>query len=221
MRTLLIAFTLLTGFARIASAGPLLIDTRDGSESYLAGLSSGGGAWGQTFTVSGSNLCLDSFSLFLTGFEPVSPGPVSSHVRGYIARFDSVLMAMTAPLYESEIQTIVPTGLQAFAFAPTLTLEAGVRYVAYLSTVGLTQPDGPSMTWGEKRTGGDVLAGESAVHLINGTWQAPFDTTGADAWFTASLSSPTSVPEPASGLLLLTGIGVLIRHRQQLRRAKP
>lgn len=171
--------------------------------------------YGQTFTVSGPDTQLDSFSLYL---RDRYDGTGTLDLRGYVASWDSVNFRANNLLFESATQTMNADGtLQEFAFSPAggLGLTAGQQYVAFLSISNLTSQLGS--TFGMPNAG-SVLSGGQFVFQNNGTepfqlFLSPWSTFVGpqDVWFKTSLSNPSAVPEPASLMLLgagLAGIGI-------------
>src|SRR5262245_19597947 len=85
--------------------------------------------YGQTFSVSGSDTFLDSFSMFLRDRDG---GSGTLDLRGCIAGWDGT--KATNVLFESGTHTMNAAGtLQEFAFDPNINLVSGSTYVAFLS----------------------------------------------------------------------------------------
>ena len=176
------------------------IDTTTSDGGFISGLSSLGGAFGQTFTVTGVDTRLDRFSLFLEGFQPGTDRPMA--LRGLLAEWDNTLSRPGPVLFQSDIRFAILAGLQEFAFTPDLALITDHRYVAYLSTFGLESQ--PRQIYDVKLTREDVLPGENLViGVLSGPWSA--FPGGLDMWFKAQLS-PVAVPEPMTLLLVAIGI---------------
>jgi hypothetical protein len=210
-------FTLFIAASLAAIAAPATaVTTVDTTGSDVGTVSAFGApdtaTYGQTFTVTGTDTTLSTFSLFLRNREGGS-GPLD--LRGYIGPWDG--SKATAILYESGTQTMNAAGnLQEFAFDPNVSLVSGQTYVAFLSISNLGSQ--PTSTFGMP-FGIDSVSGEF-VYLNNGTafgdlssqsWSGGF-TDQQDAWFKA-----TFVPEPTTGALLglgLTGVAAAGRKRR-------
>lgn len=178
---------------------------------------SGTATYGQTFTV-GSDRWLGSFSLYLQG-ELTSP----ISVRAYVQAWDGAMV--TGPvLFRSAVTAYAGSSapLELVFDALGTELQAGAKYVAYLSVSGLST--GSTETVGMPHSGDfghDLLADGGFVWADNGddldllgqTWWDGFEM-GNDVWFKATLASsapltpPPAVPEPASALLMLGGLAL-------------
>ena len=163
--------------------------------------------YGQTFTVTGTDTVLDSFSLYVRGRYS---GAGTVDLRGYIAAWDG--SKASSILFESATQTMNAAATQQeFAFnTGGLGLLSGSDYVAFLSISNLGVQ--AESTFGMPYAG-DEIAG-NFVFLNNGTnfgsltssnWGTGF-LGSSDAWFKASLSSSSVVPAPAT--LALFGLGL-------------
>jgi hypothetical protein len=183
------------------------IDTTVSDGGFVSGLSSSGWAYGQTFTATGLDVQLDSFSLVLQGFQPGTDQPMA--LRGFVAEWDSTLNRPGAALFQSDIRYAVNINAnQEFSFTPDLVLTADHQYVAYLSTLGLESF--PEQRYDVKKTRVDVLPGEG---MVSGGASGPWGSFGdIDMWFKAQLS-PVRVPEPGSLLLIVVGVVGLVGAR--------
>jgi hypothetical protein len=117
MKTYILTLALVVA-ALSVSAQPAAATSIDTTTSDVGNVSSFGpvgvGTMGQTFTASGPDTQLDSFSLYLRD----GLGGVTLDLRGYIASWDSVNARASSILFESTTQTMNAAGtLQEFAFA--------------------------------------------------------------------------------------------------------
>jgi hypothetical protein len=207
MRALVIAFMALSAVSVASSdCAALVIDTTttDIGDNTPFGAPDTA-TYGQTFTVSGSETFLDSFSLFLRNRRF---GSGTLDLRGYIATWTGTRAGTI--LFESGTETMNAAGaLQEFPFDPDLVLVTGVEYVALLSISNLSAQSDSSF---DMPNAGDRIAGEF-VFINSGTDFGQLTSTDwtevapDDVWFRASLNAPTGIPAPPT--LFLLGAGLL------------
>lgn len=224
--TLYSAFKAL-GLAAAMLAVPASAATIDTSGAYVAKIDSFGArstpVYGQTFTV-GSDNALNSFTFFLGG------GAVN--VRAYVYAWNGN-RAVGGAYYASDARSFggtTGTAFDALRFdVGAIDLVSGGRYVAFLTTAGLTQPSGAGAwmptagTFGSNPYGGGDFvyanAGDSAASLLARDWDASAGVLG-DVQFRAEFSAgaTSGVPEPAAWALLIGGFGLtggMLRGRRR------
>jgi PEP-CTERM motif len=215
----------------LASAQAAVIDTTGSDNGTMSSFGDPGTkTFGQTFTVSGADTFLDSYSLFLRNRIA---GDGTLDLRGYIASWDGA--KAISILFASGTQTMNADGtLQEFAFDPDITLISGNAYVAFLSILDL--PDQETNQFGMP-VGDDTIPGsfvftgnDNFSELTSNNWFVAEELgNGTDFWFKAALTGgptgcnlrtgcvePGAVPEPLTLSLLgagLAGIGWMRRQR--------
>lgn len=201
-------------FLALAASGAhaTVIDT---TASYVGDIHNFGypdtATYGQTFTVTGTDTVLNSFSLYLNG-------DYTQDVRGYIGTWDG--SKVTNLLYTSNTVSVSGSGTHELSFAPGgLMLTAGGTYVAFLSISEL--PMQPFAYFGMP-AGADSIPGQFVFinnstnfsQLTNTAWTTNW-SGNADVWFKADLGSPVSqVPEPTSLALASVGLAALLGRRK-------
>ncbi len=181
-----------------------LIDTTGSDTGTIVNFGAPNSAtYGQTFTVTGIDTVLDSFSLYL---RDRYSGSGTLDLRGYIGEWDG--SKASSVLFESVTQTMNAAGtLQEFAFnTGGLDLISGQEYVAFLSisNLGAQSESTFGMPYGTDQIDGNFFYlnnGTNFSALTNDSWSTW--VSESDAWFKASLSP---VPEPTT--LALMGLGL-------------
>ena len=205
----------LTFALTLSGAGAAVIDTTGSFSGNIWPFGTPNTAtYGQTFTVSGPDTTLNSFSLYLSG-------NFTQDVRGYIGTWDGSKVGSI--LYTSGTVALTGPGTHELAFSTGgLSLSTGDNYVAFLSVSGLPTQGGAgfSMPYGT-----DSIAGKF-VYLNNGT-NFNLLTTSAwsqnhvgnnDVWFKAGFASAANqIPEPTSLSLLAIGMVALLSRRKAVR----
>lgn len=213
----------MTGVVGVNSAQALtVIDTApswDGSSSISSWGVPDTSTYGQTFTITGSDNVLQSFS-FQIG-RTSAPIPYAAYVAewagGPNGSIVGSLLFQSAPssfsnLGDSFQQLIINTG--------GVQLTSGKKYVAFLSTSGL-QSGQPSSTtnfgsvWGNDYVGGEFVfynTGDDFAPLLTTNWQTFIE---GDLAFEATLTEGAQ-PIPTPALLPgLIGMGIAtIRKRK-------
>lgn len=192
-----------------------LIDTTgswNGSDFIWSFGESNSSTYGQTFTVTGSETKLDSFSFFLDDY--LNPDFVD--FEAYVYAWDGYKATGSALYASSPMSTTNNGGSGGFENFTLntggISLNSGSQYVAFLTASNMF--DG---SLGTSKMGGldgaNVYSGGQFVFLNNGSdfgqiltnnWTTNWKGIGADTAFTMNLSDP--VPEPATLLLFALGI---------------
>lgn len=219
-RRTLLWVVIIVGYTLPTPAEASSIDTTALTYGLQHGFGAGGvSTYGQTFTVSGSDTYLDSFSLFLADR---TAGSGTLDLRGYVAEWNGVNQA-TNILFESSTQTMNATGLlQEFAFDPNINLVSATSYVVFLSISNLSLQSAstfamPVVTNSAISPGNFVSRnnGLNFAGLTSGVWT----NFNSDAYMTASLTeAPQAVPEIGTGAMLLPGL-ILIGYAERRRRS--
>jgi hypothetical protein len=200
-----------------------LIDTTSaliGSTIYPFGETQSS-TYGQTFTVTGTETRLDSFSFRLNDYDP-NPSTVS--FNAYVYAWDGTKSAGPQLFASGALSTTHNGGLEGYEQfligTGGLELVSGQQYVAFFNASGFFH-DGivnSVSTWEltsqDAYTGGQFvydLTGDDFGSLMTGAWtcsalSCPFDMRGRDTWFRANFST---VPEPSTFMLTLAGAAVL------------
>lgn len=185
--------------------------------------------YGQTFTV-GSDNALNGFTFYLGGG--------AAKVRAYVYAWGKA-GPLGAALYASDARSFDGTVGEAFEAlhfdVGALDLRKGQRYVAFLTTAGLTQPAARGSSWmptagsfgSDAYAGGDFVytnAGDSLDAITRAPWddvQGLYGDVQFKAAFSPGVTAGAGVPEPAAWAMLIGGFGLaggtLRRRRAQMR----
>ncbi len=208
----------LTGLVSAAHADTV-IDTYPAAGGFLPFGTPYITTYGQTFTVPAGDTTLANFQLTMRSFRG-TPG----EFRFYVANWsgDRVL---GSPLYQSPIvlQPSDKNGDVDYLFTPEVSLNAGTKYVAFISTSGLPGTDGQSFLYGRVDNpysgGGFVFTSDPDPAI----WTSDAWYTGIEADRDMSFRATfvTAVPEPGAAALMM-GIGLaglgFVSRRRALRR---
>ena len=195
------------------------IDTRWNTRGLVSG---GTGVFAQSFTVDPEYSVLNDFSVFVNGHVG---GPVN--FRTYLFAFDGTYATGPA-LFTSAVQSATNSAppAQMFTFATTgLSLTPGGLFLAVMQNVddgglivGYAQPSGGS--YGDNYAGGQFYGGSSRDNPAGSTYTPIQFAPGNDLEFVAHFSAAdvTVTPEPASFVLLATGLLGILAVRYRARR---
>lgn len=178
---------------------------------------------GQTFTVTGTETQLDSFAFRLDDYAASS---AVVDFAAYVYAWDGTKASgsqLFASTKQSSSNNAGAGGWELFSFdTGGVSLAAGQQYVAFLSASlffdGISSTSTLELSNGY--SGGSVVYdrnGAAFGQLTTATWDSVSDGFIGpwDTWFVANFSTPTSVPEPATAALLLTGIAGLAAVRRR------
>jgi hypothetical protein len=208
------------GVVGVTMATPAAASGIDTSGGYAAKIDYFGArytpTYGQTFTV-GSDNALNGFTFYLGGG--------AAKVRAYVYSWNGARALGTA-LYASDARSFGGTAGDAFEAlhfdVGALDLRTGQRYVAFLTTAGLTQPLAGESSWmptagsfgSNAYAGGDFVftnAGDSLDAIAGQPWDDIHGLYG-DVQFRAEFSrgatTGAGVPEPAAWAMLIGGFGL-------------
>ena len=182
--------------------------------------------YGQTFTVPTGNTNLASFGLSLR----YRSGD-TSNFQFYVAPWGGDRIS-AAPLYSSPVVTtpVVADDLKDYVFTPKVNLTAGVKYVAFISTVDLPGGNGASDLYGAGTFDANSLNPYAGGGFVLTSGPNTSSTWTSDAWYTGlearndiafRANFVAAVPEPGQIALLfgmgVTGLSLIARRRALLR----
>jgi hypothetical protein len=161
---------------------------------------------GQTFTVTGADTQLDSFSFYLNDFSD----PDAVDFRAYVYQWDGSKASGSQLFGSGDLHTTGSNGFELFNInTGGINLTAGLQYVAFFSASLLFdgQTGTSSMGWilDNVYSGGGLVYSSNGSDFSSLTLKTWTNFIG-DAAFKANFSTPNSqVPEPDS--LALLGLG--------------
>ena len=218
----------MTSFIGGNSAYAATIDTApswDGSTSVRPWGVPNTSTYGQTFTVTGSNNVLQSFSFQIA--QASTPIPFAAYVAEWAGGRNGNIVGSL--LYNSgqKLFSNVSSGFQQLTInTGGIQLNTGSKYVAFLSTSGL-QAGSPSSTTsfgnvfnGQAYADGEFVfynTGDNFAPLLNSNWETFADF--GDLAFQANLTGATAVPTPAL-LPGLIGLGVSVLRKRKAEAVK-
>jgi hypothetical protein len=195
-----------------AASAATIIDTTSnpiGNFSCLGTSNSCGNTFGQVFTV-GADTTLDRFAFTLM---PVIGGSIATVLR--IFEWDVSARERTgSQLFASDTTTLTHTANALVPWDVGIELMNGAQYIAYVDTSGLgntnSQSTGFRIVDGATYSGGEMFW----EHTANSDF---WNATSRDVSFRAEFGTAAPVPLPASGLLVIAGLGALGMYRRKPR----
>ena len=218
-RPLAAVVTAALALAAASSAGAQTIDTRS---SHQTELFSNFGIQGQSFTVPIGSSVLDSYSFW-----------VGATTTGASYTFETSIYAFggsgpTGPaLFTSDTRTSggsITESVREDYVTGGLALTPGAVYIAMIRTIDRSEVHtgftlAAPLTFGSTYAGGQVYAATGAwvADPTLGTYTTNLFGAGTDLKFVAQFSAATTVPEPATVLLVgggLLALGAVRRRRR-------
>lgn len=219
--------SLLVSIASLGSISALAIPLIDTTGVSSGGLGSFGetntATYGQTFTVTGAETVLDSFSFSFDDLNNPDAVDFAAYVYGWNGN-----RASGPQLYASSMLTSTNNGgsggFETFDIdTNSLQLTSGSTYVAFFSSSNFFDGNTGTSSW--RLSSSDVYAGGSFVFDNNGSNFGSLTTSnwdcatpcisGRDLLFTANFSV-AAVPEPGVLFVFAMGLFGLISNRRRV-----
>lgn len=184
--------------------------------------------YGQTFTVTGPETVLDSFTFYVDDqFNSVFTDFVDFEV--FVYAWDGGKATGPALFSSSPMSTTNNGGADGWEAITTNTggidLVSGSQYVAFFSGSNLFDGEPAISVWGGLN-GADVYAGGQFAYsnnadnfgeLFTNDWSLGFQGEGSDLAFSMRFSEQAPIPEPATVTLLGLGLAGLVARNRRVR----